>query len=50
MTARAELERLAGRVEQSARRDNSLDVLIEVALFEPDTMHASALSQSQGER
>lgn len=42
------LEELASRVEAGRGTDNALDVLIEVALFEPDEEYVSARPNAAG--
>lgn len=45
---RAELEALAGRVEQATRCDNWLDVECEIALFRPNSVYSAIRANSAG--
>jgi hypothetical protein len=48
MTTREELLGLAGRVDAATLADNSLDVLVEIALFEPASDYSAVRANAAG--
>ena len=48
MTTKAQLTQLAERVQKMDEADNSVDVLVEVALFKPGTCYTACGSNTAG--